>query len=467
MRASHDRILLNRWISKNTSTAFMIGLTLLNGQEMARADEPLKLSYVMKKAAIEYPTVLAQGKSIEAAALKEKSILLNSLTLTGSISKSKSNMDMSVGDVRGLRANSDSTSSSIGIQLLLSLATWFQAKGVALDEQMERNALRAMQMQLAADAAKAYIVFYSNESRLRYLRLVATSLDGAKRAVGSGKLKLGPNNIGALEQKIYDIGAMIGTMKNNTDVSAIELRKYLGGASFQLPVTPIEPTLTDAERARVESGNLVDWGEVESVFPIPPTPDDALAQARTSPALIKAGLSEQVAENQWYLTAAGYGPYLVFSFERSFSDTNSTIPDMAVGMNGNTFTARLGFDLGAGIGFDLAAADALKEMARYHTASTELEIWAEIEKHYRNVEYAHKQMVTHSEAVAVILKTLKNGKFDTDSEFGEFLDLVDALTSSSAQLTDQSGNYLFNKIDLHGLMGTLMEEADRLETIGQ
>lgn len=426
----------------------------------SKSDHLVTLSEIMRRAAFEYPTVKAREKQIESTREDRAGVILDQLSLTGSIRSSRmtGRTDLSAGSLGpgapalSLQTTEISKQRSVGMSFMLSLETWFRAKGMALTEQLQESALLALRMQLASDAAQALMTFNYVEGRLAQQRQFLSDLLKVQESVSSGRIALSQVNQGLLSGKIAELQASLGAAELQRETVKADLENFLDVENYEPDWPPI---------IQVRPWPGLPWSEIESTFPIPSTWEEAMARSENSPALIQAVLSQKQSRNQWYLTAAGYGPRVVLSFEKIESSVKGGAVGGGQNFKGDQVTAGIRMAIGGGVYHHLKATSLLEDAAQLDKQSEERRVKTTLKKLYPTHEYTRKQLQALEQGLKMSLPALGKAQPRSEKEVVEYVHLVSGVDASWAQLTEQLTALLMTRIRIHGLTGTLLEEVER------
>lgn len=435
----------------------------LAGPTARASNQAFFITTVMKKAANDFESIRAGEKRVEASKETRRSILLNSLSVSGSTGLGSTQTQMT-----GLRdRQTQDKTGMVSAQLSWSMATWFNLKGADLSTDLQRAALKALRMQLATEAADYDLRYVTSSARVVYLNLVLQGLKEIQDELTQPgqKLVLSDSSRAILSSKIVDYENELVAETHSISSSAAYLEKYLGHAPPVIaPATaPLVKNAQTYKRGQPAGGQGdwqgLPWEELDATFAVPATAAEALRKSAQSPALIQAGLNEKQARNQWYLTVASAGPIFSLTFSRNL--TSSFDGETTKHLDSTMGGANVGFQIGAGLAASLRSATILEEAARLDTAAQRKSIKAALIQSYNNMQLAREQLKTTEENLRQLMLAYQNAVITDDASFTTFVNLLGAVSQYSQAMARLSNNYQMTKIQIHGLTGTLLEAIDQ------
>jgi outer membrane protein TolC len=463
--------------------------------EILPHDSVLKLAELMSAASENYGTVRASEAQIKATTNNAVAVALNSLSLSGAISSSKEADSINntvTGATLDRPAGIVGSSSTLGVRLLLSLTTWFQARGILITKQIQESALQAMKMQLATNAAQAYVSYSINDLRMKYLSLYLKrfmQIQGGLEQAPAQAPHGGGNNGGE-----DDLAGMMGeNLKTqiSTKIAAIQesirqaqLQKwqardtmlmYLGKPYVQAIDKEVDLTDTKSlgDIVNAKAAKL-DLDYINSLFPVPATYEEAVALAQKSPALIQADLNVKAAQNQWYLTLASMGPFVSFSFsenmqkvDQSYDPTPKTFSNVIKRTDGGVFVASVGINLGAGVFNSLRSNQLLEEASVDNREATQDQIKTQIGQLYDSLFSIVEEMKLNDQIVQQSVPIIMQAQIPQGRHLQEFIQLFNNLDEASEKLSEEFMAYINTRLQIHDMTGTLLFELKRMESTPQ
>lgn len=422
--------------------------------------EDTYITTVMKKAAYDFESIQAGEKRVESAQKSKRAVLLNSFSVSGGISHTKGKSTLKTEPVYELNSNTNGVNMSVNFTI--SLATWLNMRQSDITIELQRSALRALQMQLAKDAARYYLDYGNSSIRIFYLEALKDGFVSIKKAVDDGKLVLNDANRTLLDSTISGYDTQIAAERNDITSSAAVLEKYLGHPPSPLLPAYSRSDFNESRLAKVNSNEIIgiDFEELDKTFVVPATAQLAFQQSQKSPALIDAQLQQKLARNLWYLTMASAGPMLTLSLSRNYSYERE---DAHRDSESYSATASLGFQIGAGLFYSLRSNELLEEAARLDERAQRKNIKANLIQLYTALKSSTEQLHSVDETFRQLLETIRKAQVKDNESFTNFLSLVSLLDSNSQLLTRFTADVTARKIDIHGQIGTLLEAVDKEE----
>lgn len=407
----------------------------------------------MRLASETYPSVLAERRSSEAESQRRRASQLDALSVTGSVGLTHTTP-------RGGESPHTMRSASLGIQLSLSLATWLQVDQHQISDAVARSALRALQITLAAEAARAYFDYANSRARLSIAQRVSAELKGLKRRIDSQGLSLAPSTLAQLDAAISaaERGQLVET--NAIELTLVELERLTG--------RPPSPQMH--AHGYVQKSLQGDWpvaqpGELASLFPLPATPELAYARAQKSPALVQTRLQENLTRVNWHLEFwSQNGPTLTLSLFRDANILERRDFEGAMEREhsgGLSTSAVLSFRLGAGAPLHLRTLGLLQEASRSSRLAKEREIRAQITQTFLQLLGLSAQLQSASDSFRQVRTALQNASVQDSDDVDTYMSLlssVEGLAHAMVQLTAQE---TLLRIQAQSLMGNLLESMQR------
>lgn len=454
-------VLLAVWIASSISLHPLFAATASARSTSGEKQTLLSLSEIMTAAAFDTPTVAAKALEAKATGKRKTAILLDQISLSGSINNTTSSSSSRIDGLPPTPMKSHTESRSIGVHLSLSLQTWLQAKGVKLNQKMMESALLALRMQMATDAAEAFLRMRNSDSRILHMGLFLRALQDIQTKSRTGQILLNPVVAAQLTAKISEIQTSLGSLRMQKEVAAADVETFLN-RDFVEPQEAIEAATANGYR-----WEGLPWKQIDKLFPVPTSPEEAFALAAKSPALIQAQLAEDSARNQWHLTAAGVTPRLTLSFQRTSTITSMGTMGPSQSMNGDQVSVGLAIGISGGFAHRLSADRILQEVAELSHEATERRIRAGFKKMYPVLTQTRIQLQMIEETLSAILPSIENADPQTDKDVSEYIQLISTVDMTLAQLAEQFKTYLMTRIQVHGAIGTLLEEIAKLKQLEQ
>ncbi|MGE0634418.1 MAG: hypothetical protein AB7O96_18525, partial [Pseudobdellovibrionaceae bacterium] len=116
--------------------------------------------------------------------------------------------------------------------------------------------------------------------------------------------------------------------------------------------------------------------------------------------------------------------------------------------------------IGAGIIHSLHSKDLWVESAKLSTKAQKLGVKVNFVQLYESFGAATDQLVQLEKSFKVVLDAINNFKLITNDNFDDFIGLLDALDMTSMALYAQLAASTQSKIQIHGQMGTLLEQME-------
>ncbi|MGE3758471.1 MAG: hypothetical protein AB7H97_11980 [Pseudobdellovibrionaceae bacterium] len=465
-------------MTTKSSLLFVIALALVStsfakpepkkpAPSQAKSEKPIPMTTIMKKAAYEFVGVLAEQKKIEATEADKKASILNSLSVSGSVGVGQTETIVHADPVT--RSATFNSTNSVSAALSFSLATWLGVKISDLTKETQVEGLKLLRMTLASEVAGHHLTYQSSQGRITNIQVILYLLGLIKQKVDEGKLVLDDTRLALLSDRLAKFNVLMINEHRTFRIANANLEKFLGR-----PLPPPEPFIPQNKKAinelvgaNSEGGLPIDldatwkglpWDYINNTYPVPPTADQAFAKSQKNPSLIMAHLGEKLAKTVWYMTLASNGPVFTISISRNFTDGlewDETMP-----MDSTVGSANLSIRIGAGIIHSLHSKDLLVESAKLSTKAQKLGVKVNFVQLYESFGAATDQLVQLEKSFKVVLDAINNFKLITNDNFDDFIGLLDALDMTSMALYAQLAASTQSKIQIHGQMGTLLEQME-------
>lgn len=442
------------------TSSWALALALIVGSAWAQAEPSTssangrELLQTMRLASETYPSVLAERRSAEAESQRRRASQLDALSVTGSVGLTHTTP-------RGGESPHTTRSASVGVQLTLSLATWLQVDQHQISDAVARAALRALQITLAAEAARAHFDYANARARLSIAQRVQAELNGLKRRIQSQGLSLTPSTLAQLDAAISAAERGQLSETNAIDLTLVELERLTG----RRPPSPQMHAHGYVQKSLQGDWPVAQPGELAALFPLPATPELAFARAQQSPALVQTRLQENLTRVNWHLEFwSQNGPTLTLSLSRDASILERRGFEGAMEREhsgGLSTSAVLSFRLGAGAPLHLRTLGLLQEASRYSRLAKEREIRAQITQTYLQLRGLTAQLQSASESFRQVRSALQNADVQNSDDVDTYMSLlssVEGLAHAMVQLTAQE---TLLRVQAQSLIGNLLESVQR------
>ncbi len=444
----------SRQLLWSMATCAVLGLGSAQAQSSPGSANARELLNTMRLAAETYPSVLAERRTAQAESHRRRASQLDALSATGSVGLTRTTPT-------GEETPSLQRSASVGIQLTISLATWLQVDQHQISEAVARSALRALQITLAAEAARAHFDYANARARLAIAQRVQGELVGLKRRIESQSLSVDASTMAQLDAAISAAERGQLSETNAIELTIVELERLTGRR-------PQAPQLY--AHGYVQKSLQADWpitqpGELAALFPLPATVELAFARAQQSPALVQTRLQENLTRVNWHLDFwSQNGPTLTLSLSRDAQVLERRGYEGGLERDdsgGTSASAVLSFRLGAGAPLHLRTLGLLQEASRYSRLAKEREIRAQITQTYLQLRGLTAQLQSASDSFRQVRTALQNTTVQNSDDVDTYMSLVssaEGLANSIVQLTAQE---TLLRIQAQSLIGSLLDSLER------
>jgi|GEM_PF-4501851 len=440
------------------------------GKEIEALEKQYKTPYpAMLNAARNYVSVKAKEKELEATRAGRRGARWDSVGISGGINRSRTNPRNTTDP------SSENASTSMSASISIALTSWFADRGIKLTEEIQRNAMRALQLQLAIEAANAHYEFTKSTNQLVLVGSIGSNLENLKFCAEAGAIQLNPENKALLDVQLTAVQLKLETIEAQLE-SAQSTLKRLIGKPYPNVLPLYKALLQETRRIRREDfckiskdkGKVnaklsqIPWDKIDTTFPVPATVAESARIARSSPALVTAGLSTDMARNQWHLAMAGLAPVLSFNFSRGRSELSSG--GASFSQESDTYTVSLGFQIRGGIAYHLRSAELLEDAARLNARATELQILNSLEHSYLGLRSARAsvQLTEHSLRYTIFPALNAINSID-DSNLKVVLSLFEVATAQVDALVAGINAYTLQRASILAQNGSLLRVIDGLK----
>ena len=436
--------------------ALVVGSLLCLGPVQARSPESQagtqELLRTMRLAAETYPSVLAEARSAEADSVRRRASQLDALSATGSVGLTRTTPG-------GGQFPTTQRSASVSVQLTISLATWLQVDHHQISEAMARSALRALQITLASEAARAHFEFANARARLSIAQRAKSELDSLKRKAESQGITVEASTMAQLDAAASAAERAQLSENNSMELTRVEIERLTGRRP---------PTTQRYSHGFVQDSLQGNWpisqpGELASLFPLPATPELAFARAQQSPALVQTRLQEKLTRVNWHLDFwSQNGPTLTLSLSRDLQVVDRRDEEGSPWRDNSQSTsasATLSFRLGAGAPLHLRTLGLLQESSRYSRQAKEREVRAQVTQTYLQLRGLTAQLDSATASFQQVRTALQGLSIQSSDDVERAIHLigsVEGLAHAIVQLTSQE---TLLRIQAQALMGVLLESV--------
>ncbi len=421
--------------------------------------------------ATEYVSVEADRKIIQARQLVSIATVLDSAGLTGSQSESMNN-DTSKQNVEHRKfenkSRSNRSSQSLDFSLNFSLATFFSFRDSSLQVDIAKAQLEAKRMSLAADAAQAYLTFVSQiglwSSFTQSGDVVEKLIEKATNLGSTAKASLSNAVFGAFRAPAIN-SSLIGHK------SLHQLQEY--DPEFSSEIAEISKSSAKPKgNVNDSSGDydndpdkLIEYleelhvAQLNSMFNIPDTAEEAFARSQKSVARIEPGIKEELAVNNWFLTLAQAGPRIGVNFTKYSGGFRQAGFGRPVSNEGVSSTVNVSFALSGGLPLYLASQSMLIDASELQTIDVDNQIRTRFRDKYAELEFFDAQHRLNIKNFRSLMTELNRIPYDklTDNEAYQLSSLYPRLSIAVREISNDVDVILKKRIEILSLMGTLIE----------
>jgi hypothetical protein len=351
------------------------------------------LEDTMSYASTEVPSVHQQEKTIQSTHQTEVASILNSFKAGayGGKTDEEAGVDTSI-NAKGTSVTANGIVNYAQGTALASLTTYFQAKGIQLTEKTQKTILDLLRMQEATTSAQSFISAITNQFSEYFSTIYIEELSQLQSRL---EKSLTSSQVDRIPPSL---NSKIGTLKNSRikamqtrDEQIAILRKFIDPTADKELVQSIRRETEAVLMAAMsnKSGPSLKWDNMENLFPVPESAEEALAQASRSPTIILAELNEQGAKNNWGLNLAAITPAFSISFTRN--DNNQLAYPYKVTTPTDKKTIDNvwagGFNMAVGAGFvnTMSAAQLAEQASKYGEQDAKVNLRSSLESYYSDL----------------------------------------------------------------------------------